>query len=371
MPLDLIENNEREARRDEAEGVRLAYVAATRARDVLVVPAVGDAPFEEGWVRPLNKALYPPVADRQSPRTAPKTPVFRSRDTVLERPDGDQPGLDTMRPGEFQVADPSSGETFTVVWWDPVLLEQPGDDSRGLRRDDLIAKDARPEDVAADRARYDAWCAGREGILRRAEAPSMNVMTATEWAKEMAGLKPGPTTAKIAELLGPTTVSSSPERAITIEDASVPGARPSGRRFGVLVHALLAAAPVDANAGQISDLAALHARVLAAPDDERDAAATVVARVMTHALMNGAREAMAAGRRCHREAPITLARDGAIIDGQIDLAFETSDGWVVVDFKTDAELGASEEVYRRQVALYADALAQITGRPARAVILRI
>ena len=29
--------------RDLAEGVRVAYVAATRARDLLVVPAVGDA----------------------------------------------------------------------------------------------------------------------------------------------------------------------------------------------------------------------------------------------------------------------------------------------------------------------------------------
>ena len=35
-----------ELRRDAAEGVRVAYVAATRARDLLVVPAVGDEPFE-------------------------------------------------------------------------------------------------------------------------------------------------------------------------------------------------------------------------------------------------------------------------------------------------------------------------------------
>ena len=35
------------AAREEAEGVRLAYVAATRARDLLVVPAVGDEPVRE------------------------------------------------------------------------------------------------------------------------------------------------------------------------------------------------------------------------------------------------------------------------------------------------------------------------------------
>jgi ATP-dependent exoDNAse (exonuclease V) beta subunit len=64
-------------------------------------------------------------------------------------------------------------------------------------------------------------------------------------------------------------------------------------------------------------------------------------------------------------------RDGVVIDGQIDLAFDNGRGWTVVDFKTDAELGASEDDYRRQVALYAEALTDITGRPAAATILRL
>jgi hypothetical protein len=34
-------------------------------------------------------------------------------------------------------------------------------------------------------------------------------------------------------------------------------------------------------------------------------------------------------------------------------------------------MGAAEDVYRRQVALYAEALAAITRVPARAVILRV
>ena len=45
--------------RERAEGVRVAYVAATRARDLLVVPAVGDEELD-GWLSPLNKAIYPP-----------------------------------------------------------------------------------------------------------------------------------------------------------------------------------------------------------------------------------------------------------------------------------------------------------------------
>jgi ATP-dependent exoDNAse (exonuclease V) beta subunit len=152
-PLELIENNDREARRDAAEGMRLAYVAATRARDVLVVPAIGDGPFGDSWVSPLNAALYPPVSARQSPRPAAGVPAFKSKDTVLERPDGDAASSGTVWPGEYSMIDPSSGEPYSVVWWDPSLIDRPGDDTRGLRRDDHISKEARVEDVAADRAR--------------------------------------------------------------------------------------------------------------------------------------------------------------------------------------------------------------------------
>src|SRR5262245_61920235 len=41
-PWELLDHEEQESARDEAEGVRVAYVAATRARDLLVVPAIGD-----------------------------------------------------------------------------------------------------------------------------------------------------------------------------------------------------------------------------------------------------------------------------------------------------------------------------------------
>jgi ATP-dependent exoDNAse (exonuclease V) beta subunit len=354
-PLDLIENNAREARRDAAEGTRLAYVAATRARDVLVVPAIGDGPLDDSWVRPLNAALYPPVPERHSPRAAAGAPKFKSKDTVLERPDGDMAGSGTVWPGEFSMVDGSSGEPFSVVWWDPALIDQPGDDTRGLRRDDLISKEARVEDVAADRARYQQWQADRAARHLQAARPSLTVVTATEYVKGDGVVAP--------RVGGPP--------AVTIADASVPGPRPAGRRFGVLVHALLAAAPLDAVRATIDDLAVLHARLLGASDDERNGAAAMVERALSHAVLKAARDAAAAGRACRREVPISFMRDGVLIDGQIDLAFQTTAGWVVVDFKTDAELGAAEDVYRRQVALYADALASITQTPAAATILRV
>jgi len=42
-----------------------------------------------------------------------------------------------------------------------------------------------------------------------------------------------------------------------------------------------------------------------------------------------------------------------------------------VDFKTDGEFTLGEANYRRQVALYAEAITRATGRPARGVLLRV
>jgi len=347
-PLDLIENNDRESRRDRAEGVRLAYVAATRARDILVIPAVGDEPFDEGWVAPLNHALYPPPGDRQSPRPATGCPEFKGKDTVLERPDGELPSASTVRPGQYEFT-AGSREQVSVVWWDPLLLEGEADDARGLRRDDLISKAARAEDVAADRAKYQEWIGGRASHKRQGAVATLPIMTVTEWAAE----------------------STAPAAHVLTEDAGIAGARPSGKRFGVLVHALLAAVPLAATEDQVQDFARLHARVLGAPDDERDEAARIVTRVMAHRVLRDAREAEQAGRPCRREAPVSIVVDGTLIDGQVDLAFETEAGWIVVDFKTDAELGSSVENYQRQVALYAQAIERATGQPARGLLLRV
>ena len=60
-PIELATHEALEIARDEAEGVRVAYVAATRARDLLVVPAVGDVAWDGGWTGPLNGAIYPPA----------------------------------------------------------------------------------------------------------------------------------------------------------------------------------------------------------------------------------------------------------------------------------------------------------------------
>ena len=97
-PADLLDHEPLEVERDRHEGHRLAYVAATRARDLLVVPVVGDAPFTDGWVSPLNEAIYPTVDRRRDPETGAAWPAFK-RDSVLERPNGDPARAETVQPG--------------------------------------------------------------------------------------------------------------------------------------------------------------------------------------------------------------------------------------------------------------------------------
>ncbi|MSO36034.1 MAG: ATP-dependent deoxyribonuclease subunit A, partial [Acidobacteria bacterium] len=366
-PRDLLDHNDEEAKRDEAEGVRLAYVAATRARDLLVVPAVGDGPYQKGWVRPLNRALYPPTEQRQSPSPARGVPLFKGKDTVLPdaRPDGQQPDASTVRPGSYELIDPESKAAYSVVWWDPVLLDVPADDPRGLRRDDLISKDASAAEVAADRARYDDWKTRRAAVQAQGSAPSMIVTTPTQMTQ--AGT-PGPRMTQITQIIQ--------AQQVLIEDASVRAPRPSGKRFGTLVHALLASVSLSATATEVAELSALHAKLLGASDEEQAAARVIAVAVLKHPRIADARAAEAAGHRVWREAPVTVRiDDGAgvpqLIDGQIDLAYETDRGWMVIDFKTDIEIATAQDAYVRQVSIYLDAVSRATGQPAQGLILKI
>jgi ATP-dependent exoDNAse (exonuclease V) beta subunit len=160
---------------------------------------------------------------------------------------------------------------------------------------------------------------------------------------------------------------------VTVLSVSRDGAeRPGGIAFGLLVHGVLAQAPFGAARAALDDLAAVEARVLGLSDDEAAAAAAVVERLLTHDVLVRARAADARGA-CRRETPVTCTLpDGTLIEGVVDLAFEEAGEWTVVDYKTDRELAASgEDQYRRQVALYASAIAQATGQPAHGVLIRV
>ena len=429
-PLDLLDHQQEEIERDREEGVRLAYVAATRARDLLVVPAVGDAPelddwigpggepdagprhpLRSAWASPLYSAVYPPLQGRRNPRAAPGCPRF-GRDSVLDRSDGDPAGNDTVVPGLHKFRelgeDPGAGRksrtaadnvvpfrspaasatgsddaAYAAVWWDPHQLALGAGAPVGIRREELLSKDAPDDVVEADLERYRTWRRRREGTVERAARPSLVLATATERARagtaERTG-HPGPPVGGPALPGAGGGSGAGPDaepHAVTVVELERAAARPAGKRFGSLVHAVLASVPLDVPDGRpapVEEIARLHGRVFGATDDEVAAAADVAGRVLSHPLLARARAAARRGE-CRREAPVSMrADDGVLIEGVVDVAFREEGAWTVVDYKTDRDLEEADgaiDVYRRQVVLYAEMITRATGEPAGAVLMQV
>ena len=347
-PHDLYLHEADEVARDQAEGVRLAYVAATRARDLLVVPTLGDDAWDGGWFSPLNRALYPPIAGRRSAARAAGCPAFKSKDSVVQRPNDETAGPATVSPGLHAFGD------YSVVWWDPGALRLDEKPTFGVRREDLIVKDV-PRTVVADgRSRYDTWRLARASAREAGGVRSIAVKTAREWSADDASA--------LTSARGVTVVTI--PRPLEHDRA--------GAAFGVLVHGILAQAPFGAARAALESLASVDARLLGLSDADAAAAAGVAESVFAHELLVRARAADARGA-CRRETSITwTAPDGTMIEGIVDLAFEERDGWLIVDYKTDRDIAsAGEEQYRRQVALYAEAIASATGASARGVLVRV
>ena len=332
-PADLLDHEDEELLRDEAEGIRVAYVAATRARDLLVIPAVGDEE-REGWIQPLNTAVYPAKEARRQQVQAPGCVEFQSKDSVWVRPGGSAASASTVCPGLHvcRGGGPSQISEFSVVWWDPRALKLGAEAPLGLRRPELIVKDVAPAIVDSGLAAYNSWRERRQQAIAAGSHTSVAPRTVTQAAKS-----------------GDESAPDLKLPHVEIIELPRPANRPSGRRFGTLVHAVLASVPLDADLNIIQRLATIHGRILGAPQDEVDAASESVRVALAHRVFEDARQAAQQGR-CRREVPIAWRDpDGLLIEGVIDLAFEHAGGWTVIDYKTDEEFRGDEPAYRRQV----------------------
>ncbi len=342
-PWELIDHAEREHRRDEAEGVRIAYVAATRARDILVVPAVGDRPLEDCWVSPLNNALYPPDERRRAPESAAPLgcPPFGETTVLQDRPRGMEGLPDTsVKPGLHH---PRNG-SHSVVWWDPAALDLSAEGDFGLRQEEVLAEDPGGEAAREGRLLYDQWRTLREVAVETGRDPRFSPFTAS------------------MALDSPEDF----EATIQTEVLERPAGRPSGRRFGTLVHTLLRDVALDADDSQVEALAAFQGRAMNATQGEVEAAQAAVKRTLAHPLLEQARRAA----QVHRELPVLLnLEDGRTLEGSIDLAFEEDGRWTVVDFKTDADVESSRLKYERQLQWYLAAVSKLTGAPSSGWLL--
>lgn len=135
-----------------------------------------------------------------------------------------------------------------------------------------------------------------------------------------------------------------------------------GTEWGSVIHVLLEAAtgrPDD-------DLHALAYAALAEAGLEvslADTAVDTVKSVMRSAIWQRAQ----ASSKCLVEVPFEIVKEDSgvptIVSGVIDLAFREPQGWVIIDYKTDAvspdSVGGLVDHYRGQVNLYAEVWEQM------------
>jgi ATP-dependent exoDNAse (exonuclease V) beta subunit len=354
-PAELTEQRERVREHDEAELGRLSYVAVTRARELLVVPVCGDKPID-GWLDVLSKALFPVRENWRKPlRTAlPGLPAF-GPDSVVSWPIGvERAPEDSVAPGEHV---PEAGE-HKVLWWDPNVLDLTRRAQGGLVQEELLRVDEQTGNDARGAAQYAAFCQARAATSAAGAQPSVRMRAVTDLSDEL-----------------PLELSTTSSSALEVFDSGVERAsRPSGARFGSLVHALLQHAPLSASQGELDALAAFLGRSLGASDEEMLRAARDVAVALAHPLLQRARAAAARGE-LFRETPVSVcSADGSLLDGVVDLAFrehtENGPRLILVDYKTDVEM-ARLEPYARQLARYAQALSQALGEQVQCLLFRV
>jgi ATP-dependent helicase/nuclease subunit A len=329
-PWELIDAAEEERIADEQEAFRVAYVAATRARDLLVVATIGEEDRAGGWLSPLHDALYPPKERWRVSEIAPGCPKF-GNSTVLNRP-ADQPEEVSVKPG---LHTPKVGD-HPVVWFDPAVLALRAAKAEGVENEQVLSGSR--EELEEGLRRYQEWRDARAQRLERGAAPRYRVSTA----------ETSPTAAEAERI---------PVETITLPIAA---GRPSGRKFGRLVHDILQHA---SSPGDVIALADVWGRRHGGTDYERAAAAEAARQALEYVV-----RAMPAGAESQRELPVMVRlADGTVVDGRIDFAWCAGNVWTVIDYKTDRR----EKRNLAQVQLYALALRRATRIPARGIVLEV
>jgi len=259
-----------------------------------------------------------------------------------------------------------------VVWWDPGCLVLDAEEPLPLRHQQLL--EAGSVDAAASEANYAAWLEEGRALRSRGSEPSLSVRTITSLARVAGDRKDALSADQTADQDERNPVLVDPKVEVIVSSRLVES-RPGGRRFGALVHAMLASIELDADDDAIHASAAVQGRMFDATPEEIEAAIATVAAALQHLVLR-----QAAGNRVRsdlrRETPVLLTMpDGTLAEGVLDLAFREQsadfNGWTVVDFKTDQEFSTESAHYMTQVSLYARAVQAATGLPARGIILVI
>jgi ATP-dependent exoDNAse (exonuclease V) beta subunit len=334
------EANERDRTLDALEQHRLLYVGMTRARDHLVV-CVHHKETKNGTGR-TEAALVNEICLR--------FPQLWRRPPVPE-PAGD----DADGP-----ADPSTESAVSALSAKFGITVSPGPD-------DADEANARELEVSAWRSRVESFAAQRARALHSARRAPVTTATA------------------IADRVAAVASSSSGDRGGAVRwgrrepDPGSPDATgalwrdsDTALQIGRAVHGALAsidlATGTDAAGRSPRDVgrARAGAQGVAA---HADAIATMVEAALASPTV-----AAAASGRHWRELFVAVPVAGGVVEGFVDLVLEDHDGLTVVDYKTERTGGTpglrrAAVRYRPQVASYALALEEATGRPVHRCVL--
>lgn len=335
------------SRESSSEELRVLYVACTRAMNRLV--------------------LAGSVSDRE------KT-IRRAR---------------SLGPGEY-------GSFLDVIL--PAVLNMPGGDSltqpRAPRAGDLV------------NAQFVDWSALGAGSELKTEAPPMDIQQVVRalLAGERDGLNPEEAERRLfwrypyeqavssplkltasglnREIQGPDELPERMSRPVFMEEQAMTGAE-----TGTAVHAALQSMALEPLKGLRG--AALREQIGLQLDkmEERGLLSAPMRRAVDAGILAGFYESplgqrLLASPEVHREWPFNLkmsvqealgadSQERLLVQGVVDLCFLEGEDWVLCDYKTDRarDEQALIERYRPQLALYARALQEITGRPVREKVL--
>jgi len=275
---------DRENRRAAAEERRLLYVAATRARDRLVL--VGSGKEETGHMCSLMEFAGRPGGGDTIPAAVQK---------IEERNDGKY----SFGPRRARITDLLSGPADTAVL-DLTQKEEAG------RRDEF--------ERASGRKLFSFVTEGKDEEPREARRPG----------------------------------SSDPEGI--------------GRLVGTIVHEALYLIDFSTG-GHPGPIIERAAATMGLPADVAGAVIAEAGPLVEGFIASDMGKRIASSRIIGREIPLLTGRDGVTLTGRIDIVYETPEGIVVLDYKTDrvTRQAAAEAAlrYGDQIRAYVQALTNV------------
>jgi ATP-dependent helicase/nuclease subunit A len=314
------ELKEREDAMEASELRRLLYVAATRARDHLVVSCFGRLTTQMGDAA-AGVMLAPIRANLPAPGAEPPTADYELGDLL------DRGGQREHGGGPESGALPEHGALL-------VLAPQ---------RPPMAAERCAAPDIDALLAERSRWMAGRAALLaegiRPARATSPSGLEHVD--EEVRGGGPG-----------------------------APPGRATALALGSAVHRIMELCDLSDEAS-IERLATAVTAEAGRPDLAKQAAALAGACWRSSPV-----RAAACASALYRELPVGVLVDDIVVTGAVDLLYRDGDEWVIVDYKTDrgsdgraVDPQLLRERYTPQGAAYAVAVERATGRPVREVVL--